>query len=75
MGEEGSNQAPPVNVLNVLSSTAAPWKDVYTNTQAPTHTKKREKTPGLAERDLTECDLDKCDLSECDVAEQNSWIC
>ena len=43
---------------------------VYTNTQAPTHTiKKREKTPGLAERDLTECDLAECDLSECDLAE------
>ena len=43
---------------------------VYTNTQAPIHTiKKWEKTPGLAERDLTECDLAECDLSECDLAE------
>ena len=50
------------------------WGGVYTNTQAPTHTKKREKSPGLAERDLTECVLAKCDLSECDMAEQNSWI-
>ena len=48
---------------------------VYTNTQAPTHTKNTGKIPGLAERDLTECDLAKCNLSECDVAEQNSWIC
>ena len=43
---------------------------VYTNTQAPTHTKKNTgKIPGLAERDLTECDLAECDLSECDLAE------
>ena len=48
-----------------------PPKKVYIYTHASTYTynEKQEKTPGLAERDLTECDMAQCDLSECGLAE------
>ena len=88
MGEEGSRQVSPYYSLGVvrLLSVASllndflvrygrPTGEVYTQTHKHPHIQKREKSPGLAERDLTECVLAKCDLSECDMAEQNSWIC
>ena len=48
------------------------WGGVHTNTQAPTHTKKGKKSPGLAERYSTECVLVECDSSDCDMSEQYS---
>ena len=47
---------------------------IYTHASTYTYNKKREKTPGLAERDLTECDLAECDLSECDLAEKTPGL-
>ena len=42
---------------------------IYTNTQAPTHTKNTRKIPGSAVRDSTKCDFAKCDSAGCDLCD------